>query len=394
MSLFRTIFGPVYGPRQYGWSWATQTYSGETVSVERSLGLVPIYNAVSQIAGGVATLPLVVYRREGQFRKPAEDDAAWALLNEQPNPEMAADEFWELAASHIELWGNAFIWKVPDPDLQAVAGQLWVIAPRRVKVSRELDGSRGFWIEGNKYTENEILHIRGLSLDGLVGYSPIQLHRNQIGITQAQERFQGSFLKNEGKPAVLLKHPNKLSPEAAERLKSNWESIKSGGTAVLEEGIEPSPWTMPLEDAQFIEQMEFSDKRVAQMFLVPPGRLGTKSGDSLTYKTTESENLQFVTYTLQRRLKRIESALGRDRAIITSPELSCEFLVDGLLRADLKSRYEAYERAVKSGFLTVDDVRAKENLLALDSPNAPELPPPEPEILPSPPTDPSKGEAA
>jgi HK97 family phage portal protein len=381
MSFFQTIFGPVYGPRQYGWSWAGTTYTGETVSVERALGLVPVYNAVSQIAGAIASLPLMVYEREGQFRKPAEDDAAWHLLHEQPNPEMAADEFWELAGSHIELWGNAFIWKKPDPDLEAVAGQLWAIAPSRVRVSREEDGSRGFWIEGNRYTENEILHIRALSMDGLVGYSPIQLHRNQVGITQAMERFQGTWLKNEGKPAVLLEHPNKLKPEIADRLRANWDSIKSGGTAVLEEGITAKPWTMPLEDAQFIEQMEFSDKRVAQMFLVPPGRLGTKSGDSLTYKTTESENLQFVTYTLQRRLKRIESALNRDRAIITSRKLFCEYLVDGLLRADLKSRYEAYERAIKSGFLTVDDVRAKENLQGLDSPQAPELPP----VIPPPP---------
>lgn len=392
MSFFKTIFGPVYGPRQYGWSWSNTTYTGETVSVERALGLVPVYNAVSQIAGGVASLPLVVYSRKGQFREPAENDDAWALLAEQPNPEMAADEFWELVTSHIELWGNAFIWKRPDDELGALTGQLWAISPNRVRVSRELDGSRGFWIEGDKYTEKEILHIRGMSMDGLVGYSPIQLHRNAIGITQALERYQGGFLKNEGKPAVLLRHPNKLTPEAAERLRESWNSIKSGGTAVLEENIDVTPWTMPLEDAQFIEQLEFSDKRVAQMFLVPPGRLGTKSGDSLTYKTTESENLQFVTYTLQRRLKRIESAFNRDRSIITGRNVFCEFLVDSLLRADLKSRYEAYERAVKSGFLTVNDVRAKENLLALDSPDAPELPPPAPEVIPSPSPEPSQGE--
>ena len=122
------------------------------------------------------------------------------------------------------------------------------------------------------------------------------------------------------------------------------------------------------------------------MFLVPPGRLGTKSGDSLTYKTTESENLQFVTYTLQRRLKRIEMALNRDPAIITNPKLFCEFLVDGLLRADMKSRYEAYERAINSRWLTPNEVRAKENLLGLDAealeespaPVHPPAPPPQP----------------
>jgi len=362
MSILQRIFGPVYGPRGYGYSFPGLTYTGQKISIEGSLQLVPVFNAVSQIAGAVGTLPLPVYRREGNYRSEASDDDAWRLLHDEPNPEMASDEFFELVDSHIELWGNAFIWKKPDPNFTAVTGELWPISPARVQVSREQDGTRGFWIEGERFTEDTILHIRALSADGLVGYSPIQLHRNALAISKAQEKFQGSFLKEEGKPAVLLRHPNALKEDAAARLKASWDSIKSGGTAVLEENIAVEKWTMPLEDAQFMEQMNFSDLRVAQMFLLPPDRLGVKSGDSLTYKTTESENQRFITSTLQRRLRRIESAVNRDRSILTNPALFCEFLVDELLRANVKERFEAYKYASEAGFITAEDLRKKENL--------------------------------
>lgn len=361
------------------------TYSGRKVDAERALGLVPVFNAVSQIAGAVATLPLPVYRRgEGGYRERAESDHAWRLLHDEPNPEMAPDEYLELIESHVDLWGNHFTFKVPDPNFPALTGQLWPLDPDRVLVGRAENGEREFWIEGERFTEDNILHIRGLSLDGLVGYSPIQLARNAIANGLGLEELQGGLLRNEGKPAVILRHPNKLQGDAKDRLRSSWDAIKAGGTGVLEENIEVEKWTMPLEDAQFIEQMEFTDKRIAQMFLLPPGRLGAKTGDSLTYATTESENLQFITTTLQRRLKRIESAFNRDRSIITNPNLYCEFLVDALLRAATKERYEAHKIGKDAGFLTVEDIRAKENLPKLEQePAAPSPAPPEPPAEPA-----------
>jgi HK97 family phage portal protein len=363
VSLLATALGTIYKPRNVRLTWGGGTYSGKTVSVEKALGLVPVFNAVSQIAGAVGSLPLPVYERKGEERRRAEEHPAWRLVHDEPNPEMAADEVWEMVESHIDLWGNAFLYQVKRPGSEGLTEQLWPISPDRVQVARDEQGRRIFYIEGQVFREDTILHIRGLSLDGLVGYSPIQLARNALANAMSQEEFQGRFLKQDGKPAVLLRHPNELKPEAAERLKKSWDSIKSGGTAVLEEDIKVEPWTMPLEDAQFIEQMEFSDKRIAQMFLLQPGRLGAKTGDSLTYSTTESESLQFITYTLQRRVRRIESALRRDRSIFPGPGFFPEFLLDALLRANLKERYEAYKTGIDAGFLDADeDVRPKENL--------------------------------
>lgn len=385
MGFLDGVFGPATpGPGGgKGWWFSGQTYSGEKVTVENSLGLAPVWGAISQIAGAVGVMPLPVYRRKGDYRKKVPNDNAWRLLHDEPNREMAADEFWELVDSHIEGWGNAFIWKVPDPDFDAQTGELWVLDPSRVQVGRDENRVREFWIEGQRYTETDILHIRGLSSDGLVGYSPIQLARNSIANAKAQDRFRGKLMKDEGRPSILLKHPTKLSDEAQARLKSSWENVKSGGTAVLEEAITVEKLTMPLEDAQFIEQMNFSYREIALIFNLPPSRLGGKSGDSLTYSTIETENIQFLTNTVQRRLTRIEKALNRDKSIISGRNLFCEFLVDVLLRVNTKERYEAHKIGKEAGFLTVADIRSKENLPEMEEePVA--LPSPAPEPAPAP----------
>jgi HK97 family phage portal protein len=359
MSVLQRMLGAVWSPQGPGWTVRGATFAGEKVTVEGSLNLVPVFNAVSQISGAVATLPLPVYERDADYNRLVADDPAWRLLNEEANPEMASDEMLEIADSHIELWGNAFLYK---RKLGGRADQLWPLSPSRVQVSRNEAGKRVFFIEGDTFGEETILHLRGLSLDGLVGWSPIQLARNAIANAHAQEKFQGRFLKEDGKPSVLLRHPNQISPEAQERLKAGWDATKSGGTAVLEEGIEVERWTMPLADAQFVEQMEFSDRRVAQIFNLAPSRIGAKAGDSLTYTTAESDGQRFVTSTLQRRLTRIERALSRDSDIFPDHDRFTEFDTTVLLRAALKERYEAYAVGMKAGFLDRDDIRPKENL--------------------------------
>lgn len=353
------------------------TTSGKTVSVEGSLSLVPVYSAVTLIAGTIGTLPLIVYRRISEGGKErAENHRAWSLLHRQPNPEMAADEVWEMIAAHLCLWGNAFCWKEKDR-----AGQvtwLWPLNPARVEVGRQPSGRRYFLVDGEHiHFEDTILHIRGLSAEGLVGYSPVQLAKEALGIRLAQEEFQGRFLNNQGRPSVILKHPNTLSEDAAKRLKSSWDSIKAGGTAVLEEAISVEKWTMPLDDAQFLESKQLSNLDIALLFQVPPGKLGAKTGDSLTYSTTELQGIDFVTYTLRRWLVRIERALLRDESIFVQGErFFAEFLVDGLLRADAKSRWETYKTAVEIGVMSPDEVRERENLPARQ--RQPELQEPSP----------------
>lgn len=341
------------------------TSTGPTVSINSALGLVPVYSAVSLIAGTIGTLPMVVYKGEDRDRAKGNSDR---LLHQSPNAEMAADEVWEIVASHLLLWGNAFLYKIPGG---MGAKELWPISPSRVSVCR-VEGKRTFLIDNQKFTEDQILHIRGLSDDGLVGYSPIQKNKQAVANALAQEQFVADFLGKDGRPSVILTHPNELSKDAADRLKARWNGVKAGGAAVLEEGITVEQWTMPLNDAQFIEQQQYSDLRIAQMFNLPPSKLGAATGDSLTYATTESQGIDFLTYTLRRWLVRIEKSLKRDTDLLLKDEYA-EFLVDGLLRADSTARAASYTQALAGGWMTTDEVRARENLPPLppqEKPNA------------------------
>lgn len=367
MGFLETVFGPSYGPQTaIGSLGSFRTYTGETVDVAKAMAFTPTWSAIRLISGSVGNMPLLSHREVGPFREPVTDDRA-RMLQKAPNKEQSGKEFWALMDSFLLAWGNAFAYKVLSSYGEVV--ELWPISPARVGVARDKEtGEREFWIEGERYTEFEILHIRSLSEDGTVGYSPIQQCRNAIAVGRAQEEFQGSFMGNDGRPASVLTHPNALQPEAAARLKASWEKVKTGGTAVLEEGIKVEQLTMPLEDAQFIEQMNFSDKRIAQIFNLPPGKLAASTGDSLTYSTTESQNREFYSHTLQDHFTTIEEAVNRDRMIIPDSKVFCEFNVDALLRANTKERMETHKIALEANILTLDEVRAIEKLPQLSTP--------------------------
>lgn len=344
-----------------------QSYSGKTITPEKSLALVPVYSAVSLLAGAIGSLPLVVYRRLDRGRERAENHRTWRLLHDQPNDEIAADEFWEIVGAHLNLWGNAFAWK--ERDSLGQVGALWPLAPKRVVVGR-VDGKRVFRLDGRDtpYGEEDILHIRGLGLDGTVGLSPVQLARNALGAVAAIEEFTGSFWKNGAHPSGVLKHPNKLSDEAAARLAKSWKSkhggpANAGAPAILEEGLDWQTVGMPLEDAQFLETQQFGDLRIAQLFRVPPYLLGAKSGDSLTYTNSEYQGIDFVRWSLRRWLVRIEKSLLRDPSIfLQGSRIYPEFLLDALLRASTLDRYSAHKLAIEAGFLTPNEARESENL--------------------------------
>jgi HK97 family phage portal protein len=362
------------------------TYTGQTVSPEGSLSLVPVYSAVSLLAGSVGSLPLVVYRRLEQGRERAEDYVMWRILHDQPNTEMAADELWEMITGHLALWGNAFLAKFRNN--LGVVGELYPISPKRVQVGRDTNGKRYFIVDGaDRYDESDILHIRGFGTDPLVGLSPIQQARQMLGAVMSQEEFSGRFWANNAHPAGVLKHPNRLSQDSADRLKASWKAShggprNAGEVAVLEEGMTWEATGMPLEDAQFIQTAQWNDLRIAQLFRIPPYMIGAKSGDSMTYSNTEMQGIDFVRWSLRRWLIRIEKSLLRDESMfLQQTRFYPEFLVDGLLRADTKNRYESYAIALDpaKGWMTKDEVRDRENLNPLPEPAMS----PDPEVQPT-----------
>lgn len=363
-----------------------RSYSGRPVGVDNSLTLVAVYSAVDLLSGQIGSLPLIVYRRlEGDGRERAQNHRAWTLLHDQPNPAMAADECWSLVSTHLLLWGNAFLAKVRDS--LGIVRELWPIRPNRVVVGLDQQGRYYLVdVDGVKYRETDILHIRGLGTDGLVGLSPIQQARQMLAGAMEMEEFTGRFWGNGAMPTGVLTHPNSFkNPVAAKRIKDDFigatSGTKRGSLVVLEEGMDYKTVSLPLQDQQFLETMQFNNLQVALLFRVPPSKLGAKTGDSLTYTTTELEGIDFVTYSLRRWLVRIESSLQRDPSIfVQGQRFYSEFLADALMRGATKDRYDAYSVALDpaKGWMRRAEVRDREGL-------APETPDQVPQPAPAPP---------
>ena len=356
---------------------AGTTYAGKSVNVQTALGLAPFYRGVQLLSGSVGMLPCKVYeKRADGTRKEAESTSRpWQLLHDKPNDDMAADEFWALVESHLDTWGNAFVWKEYGPDGRVA--NLWPLSPSRFSVGKLTgekarragvpDGTRYFVIdgdEGHPYFDTDILHIRGLSSDGMLGYSPVHLHRQSLGAALAKDEFAGRFWANDATPGVTLIHPDKIKPDAIDRIKALWDARHRGGpnrarTAVLAENISIHQMTMPLKDAQYIEGQRMDATTQALILGLPPHFVaGDNGGNSLTYSTVEGEAVSLLKFTLSPRLVRIQSAVTHDPDLMPS-RWYAEFEPGALLRATTHERYAAWAVAPH---LLVDEMREMDNL--------------------------------
>ncbi len=350
--------------------------SGQTVSVSTALGLAPFYRGVKLLSESVGMLPCKVYVKTAAGREEAPATSRPSeLLHTRPNDDMAADEFWALVQSHLDTWGNAFLWKQRAGDGRI--GNLWPVHPSRVAVSRLADGTRRFVIDGKvgePHTISEILHIRGLGSDGLVGYSPVQVARQQLGAALAAQDFEGRFWENDATPGVTLMHPGKLTPEAVDRVRAKWEEHHKGSrnrrkTAVLAENMTIQQMTMPLRDAQFIQGKRQSATEQALILGIPPYMVGGETGGSMTYSTVEGQSLDFLKWSLAPRLVRLQNAVTADRDLMP-PGWHAEFQTAAVLRATAKERAEHYAIALnpETGWMRRDEVRELENLPAESAP--------------------------
>jgi HK97 family phage portal protein len=368
------------------------TYSGKKVTGQAALELVPVMSASSLVASAVGGVPLKVYRSSD--RSEARNTRQWRMLHDSPNEEQAADEVWEWAVHCLITWGNAFF--AMERDGFDVVQQLWPIAPSRMEVGREPVGNnrarRYFKVDGGdrRYYEDSILHIRGLGADGLIGYSVIQMARQQLGNMLAQDEFSGRFWGNGTFMGAALLHPGQMSDPAQKRLKKQIRE-KTGlrevnGIWVFEEDMKYQQLGMPLRDAQWFEQAKLSRLAVAEMFgLVPPHRWGGESGQ-MTYANTEVAGTEFVRWTGRRWWKRIEGSMSRTPAIFPfRSELYPEFVTSDLMRGDTKTRFETYQIGIAGRFLTVNEARAAENLPPVEGGDV--IPDPTPPPAAAPPAD-------
>ena len=344
-----------------------QTFANESVTVRSSVRLVPVWAAVQLVAGAVGSLPLHVYRTQPDGTRIETPKHPIARLLDSPNAFMDGGELLEVAMGHLLLWGNAFLLKVKTGDKVT---ELWPVSPHRVKVDKDKSGAPYYVLDGTKgpFTSRDFVHIRGLSFDGLVGLSPIQMARQGLGTYAAVEKYAGKFWANNATPGGVLTHPSRLSPDAAERLRAQWQA-SHGGTgnasrvAILEEGMKFEPMSIPLEDAQMVQQMELSTLNVARLFQIPAHMLQTNAnGSSLTYTTTAMEYEHFVRFTLRRWLARVEKSLMRDPDLLSTnglgSQFSLQFDTTDLTRGDTKTIADINLALFNAGIVTRDEVRA------------------------------------
>ncbi len=357
----------------FGGLLGANTYAGPAVTEETALTFGAVYACVRIIAESVAMLPLFTYRRLANGGKEkATDVALYNLLHSTPNPEMTSFEFRETLISHVATWGNGYAeieWSGSGRPLA-----LWPLNPGKMTVERRR-GELVYTYElpgGNTVTlpSWRVHHVRGLSGNGIEGYSPIRLAMQSIGVGLALEEYGARFFGNGARPGGVLKHPGILSDGAYKRLKESWSAENEGLSnahrlKILEEGLDYQAIGIPPEEAQFLESKKFQVTEIARWFRVPPHMLADL--ERATFSNIEEQGLGFVVYTLQPWLTRHEQAIERDLLTETERQtLFVEYLVNGLLRGNIASRFQAYQLALQGGWMNPNEVRSLENMNPYD----------------------------
>jgi len=352
-----------------------RTTSGKTVNERTALQTTAVYACVRILSETIASLPLHVYRyTEGGKAKDTEH-VLYTLLHDEPNPDMTSFVFRETLMSHLLIWGNAYAQILRDRSGQVIG--LYPLLPDQMSVHRSEKGK--LYYVYNRYEEDnpnfqekgsivlsqeEVLHIPGLGFDGLIGYSPIALAKNAVGMTLACEEYGASFFSNGANPGGVLEHPGILKDPG--KVRDSWNAVYQGTrnshkVAVLEEGMSYKQIGIPPEEAQFLETRKFQINEIARLFRIPPHMVGDLEKSS--FSNIEQQSLEFVKYTLDPWVVRFEQALKK--SLLLPEEKKTHFIkfnVDGLLRGDYQSRMNGYAIGRQNGWLSTNDIRELEEL--------------------------------
>ena len=349
--------------------------SGKTVTERSAMQMTAVYSCVRILAEAIAGLPLHLYTyKEDVGKEKAIGHPLYLLLHDEPNPEMSSFVFRETLMTHLLLWGNAYAQIIRNGKGEVVA--LYPLMPNRMTVDRDSSGQLFYSYQMNNsdaptmktgtviLKPSDVLHIPGLGFDGLVGYSPIAMAKNAIGLAIATEEYGAKFFANGATPGGLLEYPGTVKDP--DRVRESWNkgfsgSQNAGKVAILEEGMKYTPISIAPEQAQFLETRKFQINEIARIFRVPPHMVGDLEKSS--FSNIEQQSLEFVKYTLDPWVVRWEQSLSR--ALFTPEEKKqyfFKFNVEGLLRGDYQSRMNGYATARQNGWMSANDIRELENL--------------------------------
>lgn len=350
--------------------------SGKPVNERTAMQTTAVYACVRILAEAVASLPLHVYEyQDDGGKKLVHDHPLYYLLHDEPNPEMTSFVFRETLMSHLLIWGNAYAQIIRDGAGRVLG--LYPLLPDKMEVQRD-DRGNIFYVYSRNSDENpmfkeygniklkaeDVLHIPGLGFDGLIGYSPIAMAKNAVGMTLACEEYGASFFANGANPGGVLEHPGVLKDPS--KVRESWNSVYRGVNnahkiAVLEEGMKYQQIGIPPEEAQFLETRKFQINEIARLYRIPPHMVGDL--DKSSFSNIEQQSLEFVKYTLDPWVIRWEQSL--QRSLLLPGEKGKYFIklnVDGLLRGDYQSRMNGYAVGRQNGWFSANDIREMENM--------------------------------
>jgi HK97 family phage portal protein len=388
MGYWRNLWGSVVGksagttaanPAQWFVDWIRgdeDTVSGVSVTPEAAMRLAAVWACVRVRSEDIGKLPLLMYRRNPDGSKQRVDDHPLAsVMQYQANDYQTAFEFRQLMQAWIDTRGNAYAFKELDDRGRVMA--LWPVNPQWVTILRwpagqnaweifyliHVPGPNGFTVT---VPQEAILHVRGMTLDGFRGLSPISYHRETIGLGIAAQRYGSAFFGNGAQPEGAIKVPTTLSPEAARQLRASWEATHKGSgnsrkLAILDGGMEWQATAITNEDAQYISTRQMQNTQIYSLFRVPAHKVGDLS--KATFSNIEQQALEYVSDCLMSEMVRWEQAIRRDLLLDQEKKrYFFEFNADSLLRGDLLSRSQAYASARQWGWLSVNDIRDRENM--------------------------------
>ena len=356
--------------------WFGHTTSGKAVTEMSAMQMTAVYSCVRILSEAVAGLPLQLFRyNENGGREKALDHPLYRLLHDEPNPEMTSFVFRETLMTHLLLWGNAYAQIVRNGRGEVLG--LYPLMPNKMKVDRDERGN--LYYEYSRTTEDtntlgkkqkvilrpsDVLHIPGLGFDGLVGYSPIAMAKNAIGLAIATEEYGAKFFANGATPGGVLEHPGIIKDP--QKIRDSWNAAYQGSAnahkvVVLEEGMKYQSIGISPEQAQFLETRKFQINEIARIFRVPPHMVGDLEKSS--FSNIEQQSLEFVKYTLDPWVVRWEQAMTRVLLLDSEkPRYFIKFNLEGLLRGDYQSRMNGYAIGRQNGWMSANDIRELENL--------------------------------
>jgi len=356
------------------------TIAGVNVSTNTALAIPAFYAGVKILAESMGVMPCEVRRAlDAGVSQPAPESRLWRMLHDQPNREMHAGDFWEILTTHVATRGRAFAWKERD-EYDRIVG-LWPIPPDRVQIQRDqITREKIYYIsrdwedaEVYPFRANDLIHFRGFGPDPLDGLSPIGALRELLGRASAEQDYQSALMRNQARPSGVLKTDKKLDERRGRRLARRFKRSvsgprRAGEIVILEEGLSWQQVSLSAADAQFIQQREFTIKDMARMLRIPAEMLLVQEGGSLHYSSDETVPLRFLTFTMMPWIRRFEGPLSIDTDLpwaMTGPtpgRLFPAFQADVIHRVDRKTRFDAWQTAIDSGWMTPDEVRVLEGL--------------------------------